>query len=279
MTEMASVIIAVYNEEDHIGQCLESLLGQSYPELEILVVDDGSTDRTAAVVRGFPEVRLIRQKHLGKARAVNRAAKIARGKVLFFLDGDMYFDREYVARMMEPIVAGRAVGTAHTEEYVANQANPWAACWQVRAGLPLDQRMRLKPADLQEGSTIYRAVRKDRFLAVGGFEDTGFLDDQTLYPKLKEKAQFVKETICYHYNPETLHQVFRTGIWGGKSTALRFGWRGMARYMPLVTPFRAVRSAIKYRRASVFFYELAYDLGVFCGMFKCLSRLDLTFGK
>ena len=217
----------------------------------------------------YPSVRLIRQGHLGKATAVNRGAAEAAGEVLLFLDGDMYFDREYVARLVEPIVAGRAIGTCHLDEFVANRANPWAACWQRKAGLPPDRRVLLTAAQREEGSVVYRAVRKDRFLAVGGFDDTGFFDDQTLCPKLKERAVFVEGAVCHHYNPETLAEVFRSGVWGGKSIAHQGNWRPLLGYLPPVILGRAVGNAFRERMSAVFLYDLAPNVGSFMGCSGC----------
>ena len=77
MTErpLVTAIGAVYNEEEHLSQCLESLRERSYRPLEIIVADDGSTDKSADVARRFPEARLLSLPHLGKAQAVNPGAE------------------------------------------------------------------------------------------------------------------------------------------------------------------------------------------------------------
>jgi glycosyltransferase involved in cell wall biosynthesis len=270
---LASVLIAVYNEEKHLERCLQSLLAQDFAALEIIVIDDGSTDRTVEIVARFHSVRLLRQPHQGKASAVNLGARAARGTVLLFLDGDMYFDRAYVARMVGPILAGQAVGSSHGTEYVANATNIWAICWQRSAGLPLEQRVCPSADEWARGCTIYRAVRRDRFLDAGGFDDIGYFDDQTLYPKLRERAIYIRDAICFHHNPDTLSEVFRTGVWGGKTLALRGGWRALLRYLPPLTALRALRTAWRQRSLAMFPYELVRATGIFYGMLcKLLSR-------
>jgi glycosyltransferase involved in cell wall biosynthesis len=274
-----TILIAVYNEEKHIAKCLTSLLGQSYRAVEIVVIDDGSTDGTSAIVNQFPSVRLLKQAHLGKAKAINRGAVEATGSILFFLDGDMYFDADYVARMVEPIREGRTSGTSHAQEYVANTDNPWAVFLQLKSGMPARLRLQLGPAEIERGCTIYRAILKQRFLEVGGFDDTGFFDDQTLYPKLNERAVYVEGAVCYHHNPETLGEVFRAGIWGGKSLARIGGWGGLMRYSPLFTVPRAAWSAFRAGLPLLFLYDLVRETGIFYGMFKMLAKLDSTYGK
>jgi glycosyltransferase involved in cell wall biosynthesis len=87
---LVSALVAAYNAEPFIEQALRSALDQDWPALEIIVVDDGSTDRTAAVVEGLndPRIRLIRQENAGACGAVNTAFHAARGELLALLDAD-----------------------------------------------------------------------------------------------------------------------------------------------------------------------------------------------
>jgi glycosyltransferase involved in cell wall biosynthesis len=85
-----SVIIPLYNKEAEIERTLRSVLAQSYSPLEIVVVDDGSTDRSAAIVEGLgsPLIRLIRQPNAGETAARNRAMAEARGDYFALIDAD-----------------------------------------------------------------------------------------------------------------------------------------------------------------------------------------------
>jgi glycosyltransferase involved in cell wall biosynthesis len=276
---LVTVIVAAYNEERHIAQCIESLLQQSYRPIEIIVVDDGSTDRTAQVAREFQSVRLISQEHLGKATAINCAAAEARGEIIFFLDGDMFFEKDYLARMVAPIISGDCLGTTHADEFVANQDNVWSTCLQTQAGLPANRRFHLSDAQAQEGSSVYRAIKKDTFLGVSGFDNTGFFDDQTLYPKLKQKARFVEGAVCYHYNPETLGEVFSSGIWGGKSIAHRYGFKSVLSYSPLPALFFAFRTGIEKKSLVLTVYDATYRIGLFFGITRLLLSINKRYGK
>jgi glycosyltransferase involved in cell wall biosynthesis len=84
---LVSTIIPAYNAESFLGEALQSALTQA-GVTEVIVVDDGSTDKTAEVARSFPEVRYIHQEHLGISVARNRGAQESRGKYLAFLDAD-----------------------------------------------------------------------------------------------------------------------------------------------------------------------------------------------
>ena len=267
---LATAIVAARNEERHIAECVVSLLDQTWRPLEILVVDDGSTDRTAEIVRSFPGVHLLTQTHRGKARAVNAAAEVAKGDLLLFLDGDLVLDPDYVERLATPIVARECVGTAHATERVANPGNRWAACYQVRAGLPPDRRLALSDAQLAEGSIVYRAVLASEFRRVGGFDDVGYLDDQTLFPKLGVRARWVSEAKCAHYNAETAGEVFAMGVWGAHSIFVLHGRRALLHYLPLLSVPRALRAASRKRRPCVAVFEAVYEAGVCAGLLRRL---------
>lgn len=269
-----TAIVAAYNEERHLGECLASLRAQTYALLEILVVDDGSTDGTAAVAAGVPGVRLLRRPHSGKARSVNVAAEAATGEIILFLDGDLVFAPDYVERLVAPIVSGEALGTCHGTELVANPGNRWAACWQARAGLPPDRRQVLTPKQIADGSVVYRAVGRGDFLRVGGFDDIGFLDDQTLYPKLGKFARCVPEAVCRHYNPERLSEVFAAGVWGARSILHLHGRGALVTYFPLFGLFHAVREGVRTWSATRFLYDLVYEMGIFRGLLRRGGRDD-----
>ena len=87
---LVSVIIPAYNAEIWIAESIGSVLAQTWPKLEVIVVDDGSKDATAEIVAGIgdPRVRLIRQQNRGAAAARNKGLELAQGDYLQFLDAD-----------------------------------------------------------------------------------------------------------------------------------------------------------------------------------------------
>jgi glycosyltransferase involved in cell wall biosynthesis len=90
MTDLLSVIIPVFNGQAYLADTLRSVASQSVRDIEIIVVDDGSTDSTCEVVREFDDSRLryIRQEKTGAAGARNRGVDLANGQLLAFLDAD-----------------------------------------------------------------------------------------------------------------------------------------------------------------------------------------------
>lgn len=86
---LVSVIIPVYNGQQYLAEAIRSALGQTYPHVEIIVIDDGSTDRSAEVAREFGSaVRYHFFAHAGLGAARNRGVELARGSLFAFLDAD-----------------------------------------------------------------------------------------------------------------------------------------------------------------------------------------------
>ena len=90
---LVSVITTVYNTEDFLGEALASAAAQAYAPIEIIVVDDGSTDASLAVARSFAarvdrDVRCLKQDHVGRSAALNVGVDAASGEIVAFLDAD-----------------------------------------------------------------------------------------------------------------------------------------------------------------------------------------------
>src|SRR3712207_4601210 len=85
---LVSIVIPCYNQAHFLGEAIESVLAQTYPHFEVVVVDDGSTDNTEAVAARYPGVRCIRQENQGLAAARNTGIRRSNGSYLVFLDAD-----------------------------------------------------------------------------------------------------------------------------------------------------------------------------------------------
>jgi len=102
-----SIIIPSYNRQNLLPKAIDSLLGQTYPYFEIIIVDDGSTDNTRTVLKKYLDdrIRYVYQENGGPAAARNRGIKEARYSLLAFLDSDDWFAPEkpetQLARMQE----------------------------------------------------------------------------------------------------------------------------------------------------------------------------------
>lgn len=98
---LLSVVIPAFNRELYLAEALESVLSQGHAALELIVVDDGSTDGTVAVARRFPGVRCISRGHGGAAAARNTGVAAAHGELLAFLDSDDIWVDGKIVRQIE----------------------------------------------------------------------------------------------------------------------------------------------------------------------------------
>lgn len=103
-SDLVSVVVPAYNSERFIGRTLDSIVGQSHRRLEVLVVDDGSTDKTPDIVAGYARrdgrIRLLRQKNRGPAAARNLGARTGTGEFIAPCDSDDIWHRDKISRQL-----------------------------------------------------------------------------------------------------------------------------------------------------------------------------------
>ena len=108
MTPQVSVIIPVYNAEAYLHDCLRSILMQTMPDIEVLIIDDGSTDGSFALMQQYAKtdsrVRSVHQQNAGPSRARNAGIAMAQGRYIAFVDADDWLEEDMCQRMLK--VAG-----------------------------------------------------------------------------------------------------------------------------------------------------------------------------
>jgi len=125
---LVSVVVTSYNYGRFLREAVASVLQQTYKNLEIIVVDDGSTDDTAEVAQQLP-VRYVHQRNGGVCRARNHGASLARGELLMFLDADDILRPTYIERCQQALSGASArVGYAYTQmEYFGDHGGVFRA--------------------------------------------------------------------------------------------------------------------------------------------------------
>jgi len=100
-----SVVIPCYNEEKNIKSCLDAVYASDYKnKIEVIVVDDGSTDKTAEIVKHYKNIKLIKGKHKGKSEALNRGVKQAIHNIIFAVDADTIIDKTTLKKLVQPFI-------------------------------------------------------------------------------------------------------------------------------------------------------------------------------
>lgn len=277
----ASAILAVYNSESTIVACLDSLVRQTVP-VEIIIVDDGSTDMTKSLIDNFiadfkspSTFRFLQQSHLGPAVARNSGAKLANSDILIFVDADMTFAREYIADLIMPIIKKGIIGTYTVEERVANPDLLWSRCWNIQEGWEKGKRF---PQNPPEYGTDFRAIQRQEFERVRGFENTGYTDTWSLFSKLGVRP-LRTYAVCYHKNPDSLTAVYRQAKWSAKRP-YKLGLPGtiyaLLRSTVPVSLVVGIYKSTVHVTPGFLIFKLVYDWGRFVGILDMLILGNLT---
>jgi len=211
---LITVAIPVYNEESNISDCLRSILNQTYENIEIIVVDDGSTDRTYDIIKNdFPTVRLFQQEHSGPGAAWNLAAKESKGKIFLIVGADSELEKNYVKLIIDPIVKGKAWSTKFTNDICSNLDNPIARCFALT-----EKERQITKEREERDPEAFSAILTEKYLEYGGLDPKrGYADDRTIYDKTKIPPVAVPGAIVYHKMAATWHKVFKQLAWLGKT--------------------------------------------------------------
>jgi glycosyltransferase involved in cell wall biosynthesis len=277
---LVSVITPTYNEEKVIKDFLESLSKQSITDFEVIIVDDGSTDRTLKVIQEFQgskvnhregySFKILKQDHKGTGAARNLGAKDAKGNILVFIDADMTFDKDFLRILVNPIIEGKTKGTFSKEEYVSNWDNVWAKYWSINEGWEGNMR---RPKNYPDRQKVFRAILKSEFDKVGGFTPGGYNDDWSLSGKLRYEAVNVPGAVFYHKNPESLKEIYYHAKWVGKRN-YKLGFIGVLVALvrasfPISLIIGIVKSIVNIKPTFVVF-KVVYDFGIFIGVLEFL---------
>jgi len=202
-----SIVIPAFNAERTLGRTLASIRDQPDPEIrEVIVVDDGSTDGTAAIAESFDGVRVIRQANAGPAVARNRGAEAALGRFLVFIDADCEAEPGWLthmlARFADPeVIAVKGAYRTKQHELVARFA-------QIEYEDKYDRLARSRSIDFID--TYSAAFRRQVFLGHGGFSaefPIACAEDVDLSFRMSRaggRMVFEPQAIVYHLHPNRL---------------------------------------------------------------------------
>ncbi|WP_456698382.1 bifunctional polysaccharide deacetylase/glycosyltransferase family 2 protein [Aeromicrobium sp. P5_D10] len=178
-----TVIVPAFNEELGIEAAVRSLANSDYPELEIIVVDDGSTDSTSEVVRSLamPAVRLIRQDNAGKPAALNTGIAAAAHDVLVLVDGDTVFEPDAMRALVAPLTDPR-VGAVSGNTKVGNRSGLLGRWQHIEyvIGFNLDRRMFDVLQCMPTVPGAIGAFRRSVLEQVGGVSEDTLAEDTDL---------------------------------------------------------------------------------------------------
>ncbi len=249
VTEPVTVLVPAYNEEAGIESTVRSLLASDYPQLEIVVIDDGSTDRTAELAEGIgdPRVLVVRKPNGGKAAALNTGLGHASHDILIMVDADTVFEPDAIHHLVQPL-AHPAVGAVSGNTKVGNRRGLLAK-WQHLEycfGFNLDRRMFEVLECMTTVPGAIGAFRRDALIGVGGVSDDTLAEDTDLTMALWRsgwRVLYEESAVAWTEVPTSLRQLWRQryrwcfgtiqSMWKHRGAVLemgvagRFGRRGL----------------------------------------------------
>jgi cellulose synthase/poly-beta-1,6-N-acetylglucosamine synthase-like glycosyltransferase/peptidoglycan/xylan/chitin deacetylase (PgdA/CDA1 family) len=210
-----SVIVPAYNEAANIAATVRSLVDNDYPELEVIVVDDGSTDGTAEIVyrMGLPCVRVIRQPNAGKPAALNTGIAHAAYDLLVLVDGDTVFEPDAIGRLVQQF-GDPSVGAISGNTKVANRRGllgKWQHIEYV-IGFNLDRRLFDVAKCMPTVPGAIGAFRREALIDVGGVSSATLAEDTDLTMAVIRagwRVVYEETAIAWTEAPATLRQLWR----------------------------------------------------------------------
>jgi len=220
-----SVIVCSYNGGRTLAACLDSLSKLNYPDYEVILVDDGSTDDTAYIAAQFPQVRYIHQSNHGLSHARNTGAATARGEVLAYTDSDCMADVDWLYYLIGTLVSGDYAGVGGPN--VTPPAQNWVqACVAAAPGGPSHVLLTDTVAEHIPGCNM--AFYRWAFESVGGFDAEYHKagDDVDFCWRIQQAAwviAFSPPAIVWHYRRFTLRAFLKQQDgYGEAESLLRF---------------------------------------------------------
>ncbi len=189
-----SVILTVYNREEYLERCINSLLNQSCTDWELIAVDDGSTDNSYKILLDYQRenqnINLIKQKNQKLPLSRNRGIGAALGKYITFLDSDDEYGKDHLAKRIQFMKAHPDIDLIHGgfkvigDEYVRDKENP-------------DKFIHLSECTV--GGTFFG--KRNVFLELNGFKNIEYSEDSDFLERAQKKFKVTKvhfQTYLYH---------------------------------------------------------------------------------
>jgi len=202
-----SVIVLTKDSATTIEKCLDSVLSQSIPPDEVIVVDGGSKDDTLKILSRFP-VRIYREDSSSIGHARNLGVQKAKGKIVFFIDSDCYSEKDWIKSMLPHFDRTEVAG-------VAGRIVPWSPEGMLANYQAAFMNTPKDKAPVRRVPMCNTALRREAILSAGGFDEAlAWSEDLDLLHRITRSHLVIRENgaIVHHKVPETFSEFFRKRV-------------------------------------------------------------------
>ncbi|MBZ5555926.1 MAG: glycosyltransferase [Acidobacteriia bacterium] len=213
-----SVVVCAYNAADTLEDCLTALERQTYPDYEIILVNDGSKDRTSEIGHEHARVRVIDTPNAGLSAARNVGLAEATGEIVAYTDADTRADRDWLTFLVQPFVTSDVVGSGGPNVVPADDP-PIAQCIARAPGGPTHVLLDDRIAEHVPGCNM--AFRRDALLEIGGFNPIYLRagDDVDVCWRLQArrwKIGFASSALVWHHHRSSINAYWRQQVGYGE---------------------------------------------------------------
>ncbi len=282
-----SVVVCAYNAERTIDACLASLEVLNYPDYEVIVVNDGSRDRTLEIAEGYPYCRIISQPNKGLSVARNVGAEAASGAIIAYTDSDCVADPDWLTYLIARMEAGR-LSACGGPNFPPPEDSLVPAAVAVAPGGPTHVLLSDEVAEHIAGCNM--AFRRDTLLGLGGFDPVyrAAGDDVDICWRFQDAGHvigFSPAAIVWHFRRNTVKAYCDQQRGYGKAEALvyskhpfRFNLFGQAKWLGRI--YGDLSTSLLLSRRPVI-YSGVFGRGLFQTLYEPPSSLTavlpLTF--
>lgn len=280
-----SVIIPVYNCSKTIEKCLDSLSSLEYPNYEIIIVDDGSTDDTAKICQSYHQTKVIRTVNGGPSRARNIGVREATGEIVAFTDGDCIVHRRWLNELANGFsrediacVGGNQISPPDETDFGRYVQETFSVLGFATSYMKTHTNM----TETRHNPSCNSAYRKSLFEKVGGFDELLWPgEDVDLDYRLNQLGYTLirnPEAIVKHYRPQSLSELgSMMQRYGGSAFLLlkKYGFFRPLHYMPfiLISVLLCVTAALIYKPSTGMFFLIVLSvLLLFFGVIRAFSK-------
>lgn len=209
-----SIIVPAYNEEKTICACLQSLKNLDYPNYEVVVVDDGSTDRTFEVASQFGTAKVIRQKNMGKPNALNNGVLAADGEIILTVDADTTIDRYALRWIAARFGVNKRLGAVAGNVKINKEKSLLNAVQSAEYAIGINL---VRKGQSVLGSVLIvpgpvAALRREAIACAGFFSDDTFAEDFDVTLKIIKSGYLVEyeeASMAYTDAPKNIEDLIK----------------------------------------------------------------------